>query len=106
MVSRLNIERVREVHRSLGRQAAEQVRDLCATAELERQSRAAERAMRRGTGNRTPKCEVCGVFKSRPSDTCPGANCGNHPLQHNCTDEEREAYDRYMGWEEPTAVHA
>ena len=104
MVSRLNIERVRDVHRHLGDQSIDQIRELCSSAELARQSRAAERAMRRNTGNRTPKCEICGVFKSRPSDVCPGANCGNHPLPHNATDVERVEYDIARGWNEPGAI--
>lgn len=106
MASGMNLGRI-----NVGRHLAAVVEDhvverLCTDAESERQSRAHERAIRTNTGNVQPRCKVCGSFKSRPSATCPAGNCGDHPLQHNASDEEVVAYDSAHGWYEPGTVAA
>jgi hypothetical protein len=100
MVSGIHLERIKAAGSAATLVDPELIERMCVSAEEERQFRAHERELSRNTGNRTAKCEVCGVFKTRPSATCPGANCGNHPLQHNATAEEIKFYDQDNGWYE------
>jgi hypothetical protein len=101
MVSGLEITRCLRAAEIACRVTPAEVETLCAAAEEKRQQLAHERALRRGNGNRTARCEICGCFKPRPSADCPGPNCGDQPMPHNATELERIQYDKARGWNEP-----